>query len=264
MQYCLLVQGATAYLHPLSFYDRDTCLISETPTSVMWIRFSQIKKLHKDLAAQFPEETPDLPPNKWFGCRSVSAAEARKKELHLYFSKLLECERIRLCEPLSTFCQPQLSLNLCIVGSSDTPKMRLLSDFYRVNPSSLRTPLSPPAVTDDCYPERASLPIDLIIDRVLLRIKSIEVRNVDMTRLEELIAALEVKDGLIFAYSETKPETLEPVRILRHMLSVESILVALDCEAEGSRSAYPVVVQNDLVTVYEHLLQNLMRRQGVN
>lgn len=246
-------------MHPLAFYDVDTCLFTDAPVSRMWVRFSQIKKLHRELQTEFP--VPELPPNKWFGCKSQQDAESRRAQLHTYFCKLLGSERVRLCDPLSSFCRPRLYLDLCVVGVAEIQKMRLVTDFYRMNPSNLRCPLTPVAEVEDCYPERANLPVDVIVDHTLLQIRSIEVRHINLQRLEELIAALEVKDGLIFAYNEEQPETLEPVRILRHMLSIDSVLVALDCAPEGSRSAYPVYTHSDLATVYEHLLKDCMRRQ---
>lgn len=266
VQYCLLVQGATPYLHPTAFYDPDSCLVSESPAFRLWTRFRSIKSLHKNLLALFPEGLPELPINKWMWLRGIKGADSRKRQLQSYFTKLLEIEPVRLSEPLAHFCGPQFYLNLCVVGCPSVGKMRLVEDFYKVSFATLQNQITPVSEGNSDeghkYPDRANFPVDLIVDRVLIRIQSIEVRTIDMSKLEELIASLEVKDGLIFTYTETRPETLEPVRILRHMLSCESVIVGLDCGEEGGRSSYSVTTHQDIITVFEHLLRGCLRRTG--
>ena len=266
VQYCLQVHGATPFLHRLAFYDPDSCLVSESPVFHLWTRFSFIKALHRDLQAACLPDLPELPYNKWIWVRGAKAAENRKRQLQVYFSKLLEDETVRFSEPLVQFCGPRLYLNLCVVGCLGVGKMRLVEDFYKVSHSTLQTQIAlwgeGDSNEDHKYPERANFPVDVIVDQTLIRIQSIEVRSIDMSKVEALIASLEVKDGLIFAYTEKRPETLEPLRMLRRMLSCESIIVALDSEAGDSRSSYSVSSHQDLIIVFEHLLRGCLRRRG--
>jgi len=266
VQYCLAVHGATPYLNPTAFYDPDSCLVSESPVFSLWTRFRCLKKLHRDLQAACLEDLPDLPANKWVWIRGAKAAEARKEQLQAYFSKLLERETVRLCEPLTQFCAPRLCVDLCVVGCMGVGKMRLVDDFYKVSPSTLQTQIVSWAESesdeDHKYPERANFPVDMVVDRTLIRVQSIEVRTIDLSRVEELLASLEIKDGLIFTYTEKRPETLEPLRMLRRMLHCESIIAALDCEAAPSRSSYSVATHQDILTVFEHLLRGCLRRNG--
>jgi hypothetical protein len=103
----------------------------------------------------------------------------------------------------------------------------------------------------------------MIVDCTLVRIRSIEVRSIDMNHLEELMTALEEKDGIIFVHSEQYPESLEPVRMLRHMTTSESVIVTLDHEEEDFNNAYTIRVYQDVYTVFEHLIRSFLRRIGI-
>ena len=245
----------------MCLYDSDACLARDEAVFTHWKRFSAIVRLHKALQAEVNKEQLPRLPSHWFPVRSPSGLQTRQHQLSLYFSSLLEIAKVKHSYALACFFQPSLHLSIKVAGVPGIGKMRLLEGFFNVKHQSEGDVLprlrSLHLRDSGVYPDRADLPVDLVVDQTLVRISLIEV----VTLWEDSDPKFEDTDGIIFAFSEEIPSSLSPVRENRLKTNIDSAVVALDENPNASQGQFSATSLSDVYTVFEYLVRRYLRRE---
>lgn len=259
IQYGLTVRGLTPYLHPMCLYDSDSCLSREVAVFTHWKRFSAIVQLHKALKAELAQvQLPSLP-RHWLPVRSQTAVQGRQRKLNGYFSALMEIEKAKHSLALSVFFQPVFRLTLRVVGTPGIGKMRIVEAFFNIKHHKESDGLphlqTGQFMESGIYPDRSDLPVDLVVDQALVRISLIEV----VALAQDL--EFEDTDGIIFAFSEEVPASLEAVRRKRREIEVDSAVMALDEGPNLSQGQFSATSLSDVYSVFEYLVRRHLRRE---
>lgn len=262
VQYAVNVRGLTPYLHPMCLYDSDSCLSRDVAVFTHWKRFSTILQLHKALQVEIPHSQLPALPSHWLPVWSPSGLQVRQQQLNIYFSSLLEIPQAKHSSALCCFFQPSLHLNLRVAGVPGIGKMRLLEAFFSVRHRKEREEL--PRLRNrqlrdsGVYPDRADLPVDLVVDQTLVRIQWIDV----VTLREDSDPNFSDADGIIFAFSEEVPTSLSPIRQKRLETDTDSAVVALDEGPNFSQGQFSATSLSDVYTVFEYLVRRYLRRKS--
>jgi hypothetical protein len=191
--------------------------------------------------------------------RSPSGLQTRQHQLSLYFSSLLEIAKVKHSYALSCFLQPTLHLSIRIAGVPGIGKMRLLEGFFNARHHSEGDVLprlrSIQSRDSGMYPDRADLPVDLVVDQTLVRISLIEV----VALREDSDLKFDDTDGIIFAFSEEIPSSLSPVRQKRLETNIDSAVVALDEGPNVSQGQFSATSLSDVYRVFEYLVRRYLR-----
>ena len=261
VQYAVTVRGLTPYLHPMCLYDLDSCLSRDVAVFTHWKRFSTVIQLHKALQAELPNTQLPALPSHWLPVHSPSGLQVRQQQLSVYFSSLLEIPQAKHSIALCSFFQPSMHLNLRVAGVPGIGKMRLLEAFFSVRHRKERDEL--PGLRNrqlrdsGVYPDRADLPVDLVVDQTLVRITMIEV----VTLSEDSDLKFSNTDGIIFAFSEEVPTSLSPIRRKRMETDIDSAVVALDEGPNFGQGQFSATSLSDVYTVFEYLVRRHLRRK---
>jgi len=259
IQYGITVRGLTPYLHPMCLYDSDSHLSRDVAVFTHWKRFSAIVQLHKALQTELTQTPLPRLPRHWLPVRSQAGFQARQRKLNEYFAALMEVEKAKHSIALSAFFQPILRLTLRVAGTPGIGKMRIVEAFFNVKHhkegDGLPQLQTGQFMESGVYPDRADLPVDLVVDQALVRINLIEVvglaQDVDF----------EDTDGIIFAFSEVVPASLEAVRQKRREIDVDSAVMALDEGPNLSQGQFSATSMSDVYTVFEYLVRRHLRRE---
>lgn len=259
VQYGITVHGLTPYLHPMCLYDSDSCLSRDVASFTQWKRFSAVVQLHKALKAEITDLKLPALPRHWLPVRSQAGIQARQRKLNVYFSAVLEIDKAKHSLALSSFFQPAIRLTLRVVGLPGIGKMRIVEAFFNIKHQKESDGLpklqTGQFMESGVYPDRAELPVDLVVDQALVRISLIEVMS--LTQDEELADT----DGIIFAFSEEVPASLAAVRKKRREIDVDSAVIALDEGPDISQGQFSASSLSDVYTVFEYLVRRHLRRE---
>lgn len=216
--------------------------------------------MHNDLARAYSNlSLPEFPPKKWFGHFSEKFICKRMNLLNDYFRKLLLIEEIRTSECVLKAIQPCKSLDLIVIGQIRAGKAKFVKRFLHHIPpggqvsgeySALVNHISTRSVSSTVVCESTVLseieqftPIDLVMDDWLVRVNSIQVRNVcgDLTAddIQKTDLALQQKDGAIVLYDATAEEGERTAqRLYNHFRRrAACTLVALGTQSDASDSS---------------------------
>mmetsp|Transcript_14237 Transcript_14237/g.26870 ORF Transcript_14237/g.26870 Transcript_14237/m.26870 type:complete len:297 (-) Transcript_14237:3816-4706(-) len=236
--YKLSVVGSTNYLHPMAYFDRHACVPLEKPLYCFKARYSYLLRLHLSLVSEVRGKLlPSFPPKRWVRNRSDSVIRDRISHLNRYFASLLTLDYVRTSFTLNMAFRPQISLNYVVIGCPDVGKTSFVDGFVDLTPSQRHSRI-------EMSPEKSQIfsvhrPIDLVVDRVIVRIEGIELLSINPSdSLSSILPALSEYDGVILAYSAV--ETQEPVQLISKHLKQPFTFVNLGCGDSyllGSESA---------------------------
>ena len=193
--------------------------------------------MHTDLVRVHSNvELPEFPPKKWFGHRSAKFVCRRMNMLNEYFRKLMLIEEVRASECLLKAIQPCKSLDLLVIGQAKIGKAKFTKRFLHYKPAGIevtgefspfvnhittRSVSSAMANDSTVFSEIEQFtPVDVIVDDWLVRVNSIQIRNVSGDLLADDIQKVDLmaaqKDGAIVTFDSRSEESQ---RVAQRLLS---------------------------------------------
>lgn len=253
VEYKLTVVGTTNYLHQMAYFDRNACVTLAKPVFVVSARYSSLLELHNNLILECKgAPLPEFPPKRWMRNKVAAVIRERVTQLNRYFAELLSHSYVRNSLVLTRAFAPKISLKLAVVGCTNVGKTNFLEGFLSATPSERHSKIEVDAETSQIF--SVHRPIDLVVDRSLVRLKSIELLSIRLDVDPQRIACdLSKYDGVILAYAW--PETQLPVHQISKLLSQPFTLVNLgtgDSYLAGSESAD---YRDEAYNVFEQLVR---------
>mmetsp|Transcript_6299 Transcript_6299/g.10924 ORF Transcript_6299/g.10924 Transcript_6299/m.10924 type:complete len:296 (-) Transcript_6299:216-1103(-) len=256
VEYKLNVVGTTNYLHQMAYFDRNACVTLDKPVFMTTARYSALLEIHTNLLQECKgAPLPDFPPKRWVRNKAEGVIRDRIGQLNRYFSELLSHKYVRTSLALTRAFNPKVSLQIAVVGCPNIGKTAFLEGFVSATPSQRHSKI-------EVDPDQSQIfgvhrPIDLVVDKTLVRIKGIDLmslkRDFDIQRVSSELARF---DSVILAYAGA--DTQYPVQQISKRLTQPFSLVNLgsgDSYIAGSESAD---YRDEAYNVFEQLIRRCL------
>ena len=192
--YTLLVTGFTALLHPASFFEERTGKFNPTPSFIVKVRYSELRKMHKMVRKEFAgEKVPPFPPKKWIGNKNKAFLDRRMESLNTYLKRLLLIKEMCHSHSLLHAITPTHAINLVLTSMVPEDTCDFVASCLRYTPAQASIPPEyQPFISQRKHeldsPASGSLPeVEMILDGELVRVRCCVKKNLpcDQTKARE-------------------------------------------------------------------------------
>jgi hypothetical protein len=258
VEYKLNVVGTTNYLHKMAYFDRNACVPLEKPIFTVMARYSSLLDIHNGLVIEVKgAPLPEFPPKRWVRNTSESSIRERIAKLNHYFAELLSFKYVRKTVTLSQAFGPKVSLNFAVIGSPHIGNKGFIDGFLLATPSLryCKIEIDPTQSQTFCIHR----PIDLVVDRVLVRINRIElIALIPDLNLDDIATGLSSFDAVILIYAGSgTQELMHEVSVLLQQPFTAISLGTGDSNLAGSEI---VDVRDEAFDVLEQLVRRCLKQ----
>lgn len=183
--YTLLVTGFTALLHPAAFFEERTGKFNPMPSFIVRLRYSEIRKMHKRLKAEWKGvKLPPFPPKKWIGSKNEAFLLRRMESLNIYYKRLLLIRNMPQSAVILTSLRPTKTVDLVLRSAVPANTCDFIANCLKYTPCAAPIPAEYTefiAARKRAIESAEDLPeVDMILDGELVRVKCTVKKNVPL------------------------------------------------------------------------------------